>query len=72
MQGNISIWRLVPLGPREAGRNRKPISKWYKRAGIAEEEKQKDRAEEMVSFNSKKKIKEIHGPLLFGAQSKKI
>ena len=38
---NISRWRLGPLGPREAGENRKAIKKWHKRAEMAEKEKQK-------------------------------
>ena len=70
-QGNISILRLGPLVPPKAGVNRKAVLKWRKISGLVEEENLKFEAEYTERLNRGKKQKEIHFPLLFGAQGKK-
>ena len=38
--------------------------------GLVEKEKQKSEAEYMEIFDHKKKVKEIHGPVIFVSQGK--
>ena len=68
MQGNIRRRRLGPLGPREAGVNRKETVNWQKRAGVAEGEKYNYEEEYIERFEARKKEKEIHCSLLFVTQ----